>query len=245
VKEQWVKATPGSAYAALAYAVIDSVETGYEGEGSVEEVLVPGWLLEPGEALARLRGRSRLLVRVSAPGHRGPLREPRRIESGALVEVVSDPEGGGDASLADLYWATPYHTLRLDASLIREGAARTARTGVEYLYVYTDSGLLAFLEGDISRVSIPFIRAVITLHTHPPGHCGLSLADAQSAVDLLAEGGLAEAAATTKCIIIMRRQGLITEDDYIAIKSLRGRKGDPFNPQRLNLKNIKIELLYY
>jgi hypothetical protein len=245
VKEQWIKATPGSAYAALAYAIVDSVETGYEGEGSLEEILVPGWLLEPGEALGRLRVSPRLRVRISAPGHRGPLGEPRRLENGVVVEVVSDPEEGGEASLADLYWAIPYHALRLDSSLIREGAARTARTGVEYLYVYTDNGLLAFLEGEVHRVSIPFIRAIISLHTHPTGHCGLSVADAKSGIDLLAEGGIAEAAATVRCIVIMRRQGLVLEDDYIAIKSLKSRKNDPFTPQSLNLKSVKIEVFYY
>ena len=246
MKEQWIKVTPGSLYAAIAYSVIDAVETHYEGEAWLEEILIPRVLLEPGELLARARRHSTLKIRVSTPGQRGLLGEPRKLENGPTVEVVADPEYEGDASLADLYAAAPYKTLRLDSGIIREAASKTAKTGgIEYLIIYTDGGLLALLEGEVHRVSIPFLHAILTVHTHPPGHCGLSLADAKSAIDLLAEGGLAEAAATATCIVIMRRQGLVLEEDYIAIKGLRGRKGDPFNPSSLKLTSIKLEVLYY
>lgn len=245
MKEQWIKVTRGSIYAAVAYSVVDAIETSYDGPAGLEEITVPAALLEP-QTVLRLAQGGRVRLRVGAPGHEGPLGDPLRLDNGAVVEVYLDPEYLGDALLVDLYSEIPRRTLQLDSTYIREAAAKTAsRGGVEYLFVYTDTGSLAALEGDVHQVRIPFVHAILTLHTHPPEACGFSLADAKSAVDLMAEGGLAEAVATTRCIIILRRHGLLSEDDYIAVKSLRGKKSSPFNPARLRLTNLRLEMLYY
>ena len=243
MKEQWIKVTRGSLYAAVVYSVIESVELNYEDDFDLLGVGIPGYLLSVEDTVSALSGGS-LMVEVNVPGHRGVLGE-YILANGARIIVASRWDYEGDASLSSLYSTAPARVIQADSGLIRESARKTAREGVEYIYIYTRDGRLAVLEGERGAVRIPFLKASVSLHTHPPGACGLSLADAQSGLDLLSEGGLAEAAATTRCAVVMYREGLVTEDDYITIRSLRRRRNSLFDPSRLHLESIRLEVVYY
>ena len=78
------------------------------------------------------------------------------------------------------------------------------------------------LEGEYLRVRIPRVKTVLSIHTHPEGACGLSKADIETGLDLLSEGGVMEAAATPSCAFIMMREGAVSEDAYIRVKTLKG-----------------------
>ena len=122
-------------------------------------------------------------------------------------------------ALAALYRALPVKVASLDSSLIRRLAWETSRSGVEYLLIYLSSGSVAVLEGEAYNISVPFVESVGQIHTHPQGACGLSKADVVSGLSGLVEGAIFEAAATIDCIVYMVRRGLVSEDDYIKVKT--------------------------
>jgi hypothetical protein len=243
LKRQWVKVTRGSLYAAVAHAVIDAVEGVFDESFDLLEVAIPSYLLSFEEVVERLRV-GPLTVTVRVPSYEGVLGE-YELDNGSVIRVLSSWGFEGDSTLRSLYETAPVRIVQADSSLIREAALETGRTGVEYIYLYSHAGSLIALEGERGRVRIPFARVAFSLHTHPPGACGLSLADVQSGLDLLSEGGLAEAAATSRCVYIMYREGLVLEDDYIKIRGLRGRRGEAFDPGRLSLRSVKFQVVYY
>jgi len=243
LKRQWVKATRGSLYAAVAYAVIDAVERFFDETFDLLEVAIPSFILSADNVVEGL-GRGSLTVTVRVPSYEGVLGE-YEMDNGARVRVVSSWDFEGDTRLRSLYEIAPVKIVQADSNIIREGAMETGGSGVEYLYLYSRTGSLIALEGERGRVRIPFARVVLSLHTHPPGACGLSLADIYSGLDLLAEGGLAEAAATSRCVFIMYREGLVLEDDYIKIRGLRGKRGEAFNPGMLSLSSVRFQIVYY
>ena len=214
-KEQALLRTSGSLGFALLYAVITHIEDladerGLDlGDFSVSWALKDRLLSNPMSLLAS--GRVEVFSsRVSEP-------VSRRVEIwGKTIDIAVTP-GFGEESIIGLYRSAA-RMLSLDASIVREKAAVTSRSGTEFMFIYLDNGELAMFEGEVYRVRLPFVRAVATVHTHPEGSCGLSLPDIQSGLDLLSEGGLLSGAATPTCLAYMARIGLLTIDDYVAVK---------------------------
>ncbi len=122
-------------------------------------------------------------------------------------------------SIKDLYDFIPYIPFRTDLSIINYFTQKTTSTNIEYIFLYDYNGSLSILEGELLRVKIPFVKVIYNMHSHPNGHCGFSIPDINSGLDLLSEGGFASAVATDSCALVMYRQGLVTEDDYINIKT--------------------------
>jgi len=138
---------------------------------------------------------------------------------GKKISIKKDPTIKDYTSIKDVYNFIPYIPFKTELDLIKSFAKKTSLTNIEFLFLYDNNGYLSILEGELLKVKIPFIRVIFNMHTHPEGHCGFSVPDINSGVDLLSEGGLATSVITESCAIVMYRQGLITENDYIKIKS--------------------------
>ncbi len=141
----------------------------------------------------------------------------RRYESGSIsFDVVLRP-GFGDSSIRNLYRAS-IDLLMLDKELFRHRAVETSLSGIEYMFIYLETGEVAMFEGERYRVRLPFVSSTANLHTHPEKACGLSKPDVESALDLLVEGGLIAASATPSCVVYLVRVYMVSEDDYTRIK---------------------------
>ncbi len=237
LKEQWVEQTPGSRLAAAYYALVTAIEDEALDRGvdparvEVDErILDPSWVMHQLET-------GRLAIRAAVA--------ERIIVEAAGAEIVVEPDPGvWGVPLESLYRLAPRAVLSGDSSLLKRLAYRTAVDGIEYLVLYPESGEALVLEGEYLRVSVPFARVAASIHTHPEGPCGLSSKDVESALDLLAEGGLFEAAVTTSCAALVYRVGPVQEDDYIIVReALLRRRLDDDKLRRL--KSIVFEQASY
>ncbi len=104
---------------------------------------------------------------------------------------------------------------------IRDISLRASLTGIEYMYVVLDDGKAVLIEGDVDKVVIPKVNSVLSIHTHRYG-CLPSPNDLKSLTELLFDGGLGAGIVSPECYLLIYRVGPFTEDDYIAIKNLRG-----------------------
>lgn len=238
MKRQLSTVTNGSFALGVYYSIVNYLEIEapdkyevYPDECLVDESIVAG--LDQGDPLALSRKRFYLVV----PGAPGEVFE--KSIGDRRVEFVVYGEGSG-ASYSELLAKAPKIPLIFDNSLIRELAAETSRTGIEHILLYAGSGHLFVLEGGYLRVSIPFVPVTGSVHTHPEGSCGLSYKDVEAGLDLLAEGGLFEAAATPTCYFYMARLRSVSEGDYVKAKMMRG---DILEP--LRLETIVFDRVYY
>ncbi len=246
MKRQWIKVTRGSLLLAAYYRVIDIIE-GLSGETDVsplgyivqEELLDPSWVLERVES-------GLLEVRVShSQGGMEEYEEEFSLGDRRLVVRLTPVRELWGVSLSSLYEAVPGIVLRADSIEFKQLAFETTRSGIEYMGLYLDDGRVAFFEGEFLRVSLPFVKATGSIHTHPEGSCMLSLKDLESGLDLLVEGGLFEAVATSSCAFVMYRLGFVSEDDFFRVKEalLKARGRGLREP--LKLESIKFYSLAY
>ncbi|MCE4600658.1 MAG: hypothetical protein F7C38_03745 [Desulfurococcales archaeon] len=220
-KKQWLESTKASSLLAVYYGIIDLLERlSLDAESPPQALEVDERLLDK-EWLETRISEGLVTVRVRPPSSGVSERLDDRVElaSGGPVsiEIVPDEEVWG-VRLGSLYEALPSLVLRTDASLYKKLAFETTRSGIEYMGIYTVNGLLAVFEGEHYRVTLPFVKSVASVHTHPEGSCLLSLKDVESGLDLLVEGGLFIAAVTTSCAFVMYRHGLVLEDDFFRVK---------------------------
>lgn len=237
MKQQWIEKTRGSRLAAAYYAVVTAIEDeALESEEDPVGVEVDERLLDPDWVALQLES-GRLTVRASVA--------ERLVIEAAGAEIIVEPDPGlWGVPLESLYRLVPRAVLSSDSSLLKRLAYRTAVDGIEYLVLYPEAGEALVLEGEYLRVSVPFARVAASVHTHPEGPCGLSDKDVESALDLLAEGGLFEAAVTTSCAALVYRVGPVQEDDYIAVKEALLKKR--LDDDRLRrLKSIVFEHASY
>ncbi|WP_460123670.1 hypothetical protein [Stetteria hydrogenophila] len=227
--------TRASAAIAIAYSVVDVIESIYEDEVPLWEIGVGGSVLAPPRS-------STVIIDVCYPGRSGVLGERKLEPLGVTVRVVAGERGAPEYSLVDLYRAIAMQPLQGDGEVIRRLALETARTGVEYALIYTSQGYAAILEGDVYRVRLPFIKAAVLYHTHPEGACSLSYKDLESSLDLMVEGGVGGGAATTSCAAVAYRVGFVVEDDYIKIREAIVRKKQ-VNPGEL--RTVRLERVSY
>ncbi len=222
-------------YAAAVFKLIEYIETTVAEYYDIDEVTVDDGDLDPdnmargGVATIRLYNVPEELTREIEIG-----------DTGLTIRVEARGPAYGGVSYRTLFSIFPRTLLRLDRHRIRELSLQTSRSGIEYIILYTDRGIGLILEGEYLRVSIPFVKVAASIHTHPEGSCGLSRHDIQSGLDLLVEGGIMEAAATPSCAFVMRREGAVSEDDYVNVKLMRG---PIFKDNRLG--SIVFERVYY
>lgn len=237
MKEQWSEATRGSRLAAVYYTIIDAIEEIALEEGEDPKlIIVDERLLDASWLQAQLEyGDIRIRASVN-----------RKLELEALgSRIVIEPDPGvWGVALESVYRLVPRIVISSDSYLLKRLAGRTTSTGIEYLILYPAEGEAIILEGEYFRVSVPFARVVASIHTHPEGPCGLSLKDVESALDLLAEGGLFEAAVTTSCAATIYRLGPVMEDDYIAVREVIVSKKIDYS-KIMKLKTIVLEHISY
>ncbi|MCE4603017.1 MAG: hypothetical protein F7C08_03640 [Desulfurococcales archaeon] len=222
-------------YAAVMFKLVEYIETTVAEYYDIDEVAIEERDLDP----ANIVGRSLVTVRL----YNIPEDLTKEVEigrTGVILRIEARGPAYGGISYRTLFTVFPRVLLRLDRYRLRNLAFRTAKDGIEYIILYADNGVGLILEGEYLRVSIPFIRTAASIHTHPEGSCGLSRHDIQSGLDLLVEGGLMEAAATPSCAFVMRREGAVSEDDYVNVKLM---SGPVFKDTRLG--SIVFERIYY
>lgn len=231
-KEEMLRTTSASVAIGIIQGIVDTVEDFSEEQGlDLSDFSVPWRLID---LLREDPWRVLEDGNVSVYSSRASQAYTREVTvAGSIVAITIEP-GYGEAGFRELY-SEPVKVLRLDREMLRERAVRTTRTGIEYMFLYLSDGRVAMFEGEHFRVRLPFVESSASVHTHPEGACGLSVADIQSGLDLLVSGGLLSAAATPSCIAFMHRLGLVSEDDYFAVKEAiyRRRVQDLFGPSRL------------
>jgi len=168
VKRQSETRTAGSLYASLVSAVLSFIEDNVEEEGQLWGSKVPAYLLSPSDALRELERRSS--IELVIPGSTAS--EELSI-AGKSLRLVSGQLSSDHVGVERLYLAAPRSVLRLDRHLLARYAEETTETGVEFMFIYANTGDLLVLEGERYRVSIPRVRASMIFHTHPEGlACG-------------------------------------------------------------------------
>jgi len=105
-------------------------------------------------------------------------------------------------------------------SYLRPYALRTRLEGIEYMLIVLSDGRAFILEGGRRRVSIPYLKTVISSHTHPHG-CIPSPHDVRSLIHVLLDGGFGIGIVSMECALGLLRLGPFTEEDYIALTKFR------------------------
>ncbi len=211
---QEIKTTTGSVLLAIAWSIIDYIE-----RDALENDVDPrGYLIRAPELERALEGFSSRLprkVRVGVSPYPGDYSV--ELYNGVIVVFEElDGDGLGYEAFVNSVYRLPFI---YDKGVIRGSALITSSTGTEYMFLYLSDGRLVHLEGARYKVSIPFLKnTVSSLHTHPEGSCMLSYADVDSALDSLVNGSILSGAATSRCAVILRRKGILTEDDYVELK---------------------------
>jgi len=131
--------------------------------------------------------------------------------------------------------------------LLKDKAKITNVKHVEYMLLIVPKKIGVFLEGDIDKVKIPFIKTYVMAHTHPSPHCFFSHKDIISSLDVFSNQGLISAVVTTTCSAIMYRVDDFTVDDYerlISISNLirKGKIRDALS-EFSRLSSIKLSFL--
>ncbi len=233
VKRQFERTTYGSLYAAMIGAILNVVE-GYYESGQLLSALVD--VQDERGALEALRSGNEVRVRAYAPWLKGVEEEATIGSSRVIVSGVSQAEiGHGGKSLQSLYLEAPQKTIYYDRDLLKGLASETSQSLVEFMIIYTDYGSAVIIEGERLRVSVPEVRSIAVLHTHPEPHCVLSRKDVESGLELMMVRGLFMGAVTVSCANVMLRVGLLEEEDLLKIKS--GELG--------SLKSVRFSSLLY
>ncbi len=223
-KRQWIEVTRGGRIIALYSVLLDLLEELSEESG------IPPWEFLLSEKVLDLSNAEPGDYLVSYSPGVSSVKSKSIIINNYKYNIILEP-GNVDMGVSpiDLYEGVPHIVLREDSTIWKKLAFETTMSGIEYMGIYLDDGRVLFVEGEVFRVKLPFIRALASIHTHPEPHCLLSLKDVESGLDLLVEGGLFEAAATQSCAHIMYRIGLVNEDDYIALREFIVSKGKEFS----------------
>ena len=219
MKEQGLIETIGSQVLAVAWAVIDKIErSAFESDRDPSEyVFYSSELKDYINGFAR-GVPSRIVVYISPFNG-----EKEEVNIGRKIKIVFDRLEGDGTSYRELINSAYKIPFVYDSYLLRSYASKTNTTGVEYMFLYLSDSRLAYLEGEHFHVSIPFIEsAIASLHTHPESSCMLSHADVESGIDALVNGSIMAGAVTSRCAVLLRRTGLLTENDFIELKKFAG-----------------------
>ena len=91
-------------------------------------------------------------------------------------------------------------------------ARKTEQTEIEYINILLDDGYFLILEGEEDQVVIPHPSALASTHLHPDV-CIFSYKDLETADQLFMKGYLAVGVLTTKCLLLLFRNGVYTVED--------------------------------
>ncbi len=241
LKEQELLVTKASVYIGVLFGVIDLIESRIiEDYSNPEDILLDEGFYYPESLASKVRSSSEVTIRVYSGYPDSYIGEFELEDIHTKITVVNSEYTYTGFPYYEAFRKAATVALTFDRELIRGMADRTTRSGIEYIIMYTNRGSLLRLEGEYLRVRLPFVRIAGSIHTHPEGSCGLSRADVESGLDLLSEGGFFEASATLSCAFLMYRRGLVSEDAYISVKSMKSNVIKP-----LNLGSIIFEPLLY
>ncbi len=242
MKKQWMTRTNGAMKLAVYHKILKFIEDIAEEEGiepseiTLSESILDSYLIEYSNEL-------------TLEYNSGSLQGTRREETIRLgdreIRIILEPSGellGVTAGV--VYERVPRIVLSEDSSLLKKIAFETTMNGIEYMGVYLNDGQVFFVEGELYRVSLPFVKSLATIHTHPEPACWLSLKDIESGLDLLVEGGLFASAVTQSCASIMYRTGFVIEDDYISLKEFILSKGKDVS-KLSTLRSVRISRVAY
>lgn len=158
-----------------------------------------------------------------------------------MVRVLVKPARlRGGVKLRSVYELVPEVALRFDNSLLTNLSKRTTLDGVEYIALYTSKGFIVVLEGDVHRVTIPYVEALGVIHTHPEGACGFSEADVRSTAYALADLTLFEAIVTPTCAFYIARVGFVDEVDFETLLNNRGGIVEPVNLATVKMRKLRL-----
>ncbi len=137
-------------------------------------------------------------------------------ESGVTVRLVG---GAGGRAPDELLERASRYALDLVAGM-RGYAQASSRSGVEYVLLVLRTGDVYVAEGDVGRVSLPYVSEVLLeAHTHPVS-CVPSERDASTAMVRFMEGLYASAVVGLPCVALVYRRGPLVEEDVLALRGL-------------------------
>lgn len=137
-------------------------------------------------------------------------------ENGVTVRFV---RGSGGSPPRKLLEIASRYALEVLTEL-RSYAQATSGSGVEYSLFVMRSGDVYIAEGEVGRVSLPYVGGVVLeAHTHP-SFCLPSERDAATAMIRFMEGLYASAVVGPACLIMAYRVGPLAEDDLVALRRL-------------------------
>ncbi len=188
----------------IIYAVEDVwIETGSE------EIYV-----SPGEAV----------VYVPASVSSGLLEELQQKYTDDGITFVQGTLGARVLHYRDLYGYVKERFLEAFAHEIKRLIELTeARRREHAIIIPSTRPVRMLLEGEEDRIVLPELPLCIFLHTHPGDNCMPSQKDLESAVSFFSGGGVIEVIAARKCMFVMWREWLLSEEDIeklIDVKSV-------------------------
>lgn len=138
------------------------------------------------------------------------------IESGVTVRFT---RGTGGIPPRRLLESASRYALGVLAEL-KGYAQATSGSGVEYSLFVMRSGDVYIAEGEVGRVSLPYVGGVVLeAHTHP-SFCLPSDRDAATAMVRFMEGLFASAVVGPTCMVMAYRVGPLAEEDLVTLRRL-------------------------
>lgn len=126
-------------------------------------------------------------------------------------------------------------------------AKKTEETGIEYINILLDDGYFLILEGEEGQVVIPHPSGLASTHLHPNA-CIFSYKDLETADQLFIKGYLAVGVLTTKCLLLLYRNGVYVPEDRenLLLLSKNVRKSKTADEIVKAYKNTKfLQLSFY
>ncbi len=137
-------------------------------------------------------------------------------ESGVSVRFIS---GVGGSAPSELLERASLYALEL-VSELESYVWTTLRSGVEYVLLVLRTGDVYVAEGDVWRISLPYVSgALLEAHTHPTS-CVPSDRDATTAMERFMEGLYATAIVGPDCTTLAYRRSPPSEEDLVAMREL-------------------------
>lgn len=163
-------------------------------------------------------------------------------ETGVEVRYV---RGTGGKPPEDLLEDAMSYALRV-LSELKQYKHLTRYSEVEYVLLVTKSGDIYVAEGEVGRVSLPYLSGVVLeAHTHPYS-CLPSERDVSTALARFMEGLYATAVVGLECAVIAYRSGPLTEEDLVTFRKLPTVLANTvLIPSEVRLGSIRVAVLPY
>ncbi|MEM1623285.1 MAG: hypothetical protein QW543_04020 [Sulfolobales archaeon] len=138
------------------------------------------------------------------------------MERGVAVHFINGVNGNSPEKLLE---EASRYALEV-AGELKYYSYLTSRSRVEYSLLVMKSGDVYIAEGEVDRVSLPYVSDVILeAHTHPIS-CTPSGRDVVTTMVRFMEGLYASAVVGPSCVFLVYRVRPLTEEDLVAIRRL-------------------------